>query len=90
MNRRQGVASDSHALIEKPPLAVAEPPDGHSPGAEPDGSRTERIREAACRPYEARGLVDGHAVDDWLVAEAEVGGGTATSSLQASDRANAP
>ncbi len=34
--------------------------------------REQMIREAAYLRYEARGCEDGHAVDDWLAAEAEI------------------
>lgn len=86
MNPRQMDASESRALIDKPPLAVMERPDGPSPSPDPDGSQTERIREAAYRLYEARGRVDGYAVDDWLAAEAELVSGTSASAVQASSR----
>jgi hypothetical protein len=36
------------------------------------GQREDRVREAAYRYYEARGSVDGHELDDWLRAEAEI------------------
>jgi len=32
----------------------------------------EAIRERAYELYEQRGMVDGHAVEDWLAAEAEL------------------
>ena len=32
----------------------------------------ERIRRRAYELYEQRGMIDGHALDDWLQAEAEV------------------
>ena len=35
-------------------------------------SRDSAIRETAYAFYEARGRVDGHELDDWLEAEAEV------------------
>jgi hypothetical protein len=34
----------------------------------------ERVRRRAYALYEERGRLDGHDVDDWLQAEAEVGG----------------
>lgn len=37
-------------------------------------SREERIRRAAHARYEQRGGIDGHAVQDWLEAEAEIDG----------------
>lgn len=36
--------------------------------------RVERIRQRAYELYEARGREAGHDVDDWLQAEAEIGG----------------
>jgi hypothetical protein len=40
----------------------------------PDGGdvREQMVREAAYYHYEARGRVDGHEVEDWLQAEAEI------------------
>lgn len=35
-------------------------------------NRLERIRELAYASYEARGCIDGYALDDWLRAEAIV------------------
>lgn len=72
--RQQVVASESHALIQKPALAVVERPDGPAWRAEAElaAVRTARIREEAYRLYEARGHVDGYALDDWLAAEAAV------------------
>lgn len=32
----------------------------------------EQIRRRACEPYEARGRGDGHELDDWLEAEANI------------------
>jgi DUF2934 family protein len=40
--------------------------------------RDERIRTRAYALYEARGRVDGHDVDDWLQAEAELRGKSKT------------
>lgn len=72
MSNKRVVASDSHALIEKPALAVVKMPDGGATSIAPaaDASRTERIREEAYRRYESRGHADGHDVEDWLAAEA--------------------
>jgi hypothetical protein len=73
--RQQVVASESHALIQKPALAVVERSDGPAWTADADelaAMRTARIREEAYRLYEARGQVDGYALDDWLAAEAAV------------------
>ena len=41
-------------------------PDGHDTG------REQRIRELAYRHYVERGCVDGHDLEDWLRAEAQV------------------
>ena len=43
----------------------------------------DRIRERAYQHYEARGSADGHALDDWLEAKAEVLGVTKTQDLTA-------
>lgn len=48
-------------------------PDDPDQGRRPDGiDREQLVREAAYYRYEARGGVDGHALEDWLKAEAEV------------------
>lgn len=65
----QGMHGASHALIQKPPLAIISTRAGNS--AVPDVGREERIRQSAYALYEARGRVDGHDVDDWLIAEAQ-------------------
>lgn len=39
-------------------------------------SSEERIRERAYELYEARGRGDGHDLEDWLEAEAEITDGT--------------
>jgi hypothetical protein len=38
----------------------------------PDEQREQAIRRAAYALYEARGCVYGHAIEDWLEAEAQV------------------
>jgi hypothetical protein len=67
--------STSHALIQQPPLAIIPKGDGAGAGLPqqaPDAaSREERIRQSAYALYEARGRVDGHDVDDWLIAQAQ-------------------
>ena len=40
--------------------------------------RDERVRNRAYALYEQRGRVDGHDMDDWLQAEAEVSGKSKT------------
>lgn len=67
----------SHALTPRPPLAVVPKGQGHSVPIESTdaagaGDRLQRIRQRAYARYEARGRADGHALDDWLRAEAEV------------------
>ena len=42
-----------------------------------DNGRDENIRQAAYAFYEARGRVDGYALEDWLQAETQVNQGTA-------------
>jgi hypothetical protein len=36
------------------------------------GQRLDMVREAAYYHYEARGCVDGHEIEDWLKAEADI------------------
>jgi hypothetical protein len=48
------------------------PQPGDSAAAEASPSRLELIRMTAFALYEARGCEDGHELDDWLRAEAEV------------------
>jgi hypothetical protein len=40
--------------------------------AEPSKNTAEQVRRRAYELYEARGGEDGHALDDWLRAEAEI------------------
>ncbi len=49
-------------------------PTATAPISEPAASSVteEAIRERAYELYEQRGRVDGHAVEDWLAAEAEL------------------
>jgi len=72
---QQGPRSTSHALIQKPPLAIIPQGDGAVSGLPRQApvavSREEHIRQSAYALYEARGRVDGHDVDDWLIAEAQ-------------------
>ena len=53
-------------------LSPAHPDAGKLNFAELEG----RIRERAYQLYQARGCADGHALDDWLEAKAEVLGVT--------------
>jgi hypothetical protein len=41
-----------------------------------DENREEEIRRRAYELYEERGREDGHDVEDWLRAEAEISGGS--------------
>ena len=47
-------------------------------GNEPPTSLEEQIRRRAYELYEARGHEDGHDLEDWLQAEAEITSRTAT------------
>jgi hypothetical protein len=38
----------------------------------PDAEGEEQIRQRAYQLYEERGRLDGHAMEDWLIAEEEV------------------
>jgi Protein of unknown function (DUF2934) len=59
------------AMKHSPPLTAANPPPGV--GTTAPSSREARVREQAYALYEARGKTEGHALDDWLEAEARVG-----------------
>jgi hypothetical protein len=55
--------------------APARPRPARSPDADADDSaeaRDRAIRETAYAFYEARGCIDGHELDDWFEAEAQV------------------
>ena len=54
---------------ESGPIDAAAPP-----VVETESARLDRIREAAYRMYVARGHQDGHDLEDWLAAEAALGG----------------
>ena len=54
---------------ESGPIDAAAPP-----AVETDSTRLDRIREAAYQMYVARGHQDGHDLEDWLAAEAALGG----------------
>ena len=49
---------------------------GHAPPASASlrAARQQRIREAAYFKAKRRGFAPGHELDDWLAAEAEIGG----------------
>lgn len=74
--KQQAPHSGSRALTKKPALAVITTGDGPHPVADPVPAavREDRIRQTAYAHYEARGRTDGHALEDWLSAEAEVDG----------------
>lgn len=55
-----------HARPARAKKALSPPVD------EPNDSRDQAIRRTAYAFYEARGRVDGHELDDWFEAEAEV------------------
>ena len=58
------------------PKAAAKPAPAETAAATappmPDEQREQAIRQAAYALYEARGCVYGHALEDWLEAEAQV------------------
>ena len=56
--------------------STSDPDPSKSQAQPPD--RDERIRRRAYALYEERGRTDGHEIDDWLQAEAEVGGKSRT------------
>jgi Protein of unknown function (DUF2934) len=51
-------------------------------GNEPPNNLEEQIRRRAYELYEARGREDGHDLEDWLQAEAEITGRTATTAAR--------
>ncbi len=74
MKQNSGGAVRTRGATKRPPMAMMAKRDGH---AQPDGdgfddSREARVHMAAYALYEARGCVDGHALEDWLAAEAAV------------------
>lgn len=76
MSPSTGKDSSTHALIERPTLALVAKGEGQAQPVGPDAgpSREARIREAAYARYEARGHAHGHDLDDWLAAEAAFDG----------------
>lgn len=74
--KQQAPRSTSRALAKKPPLALITTGDGQHVAMDeiPTAVREERLRQAAYARYVARGRTDGHALEDWLRAEAEVDG----------------
>jgi len=57
-------------MIAEKPVAQLAPAAGSAPSAE----REEQIRQRAYQLYEQRGCEHGHDVEDWLMAERELGG----------------
>jgi len=51
-------------MSPKAPISIRRKP--------PDAEVEEQIRQRAYRLYEARGRMDGNAMEDWLIAEEEV------------------
>ena len=88
MNRQHMAAPDASAvpaLASSPSQALTIKPDGaHAP--DDPSARTERIREEAYRLYQARGHADGHAVEDWLAAEAALAAAPGGAASAASTR----
>lgn len=80
MKEVQRRESKSRAVIEKTPLAVMLKADGQAAkgGASSAAARStpepreSRIRKAAYARWENRGRAPGHALDDWLAAEADL------------------
>lgn len=76
---RAGVPGHPHRARASPPAALPaadatlplRPPD--ETGLLTGPTREDIIRRRAYERYEHSGCVDGHALDDWLAAEAEVG-----------------
>jgi hypothetical protein len=61
------------AAKRRPSARTAPPRKKAAPGAagpDPTADRDDAIRRLAYGLYEARGCTDGHALDDWLHAEA--------------------
>jgi len=48
------------------------PPSARPEPQEAPGDLEEKIRRRAYELYQQRGRVDGHALDDWLQAQAEI------------------
>jgi len=57
-------------MIAEKPVAQLAPAAGSVPSAQ----REEQIRQRAYQLYEQRGCEHGHDVEDWLMAERELGG----------------
>jgi hypothetical protein len=74
MKQQSGNPATPRAAARKPaPSAAAQAKPATAPDDQGDGTtRKEAIRLAAYGFYEARGRVDGHELEDWLRAEAEV------------------
>ncbi len=74
MKHQKPASAGSPKVPAKEPTPA--PTGGHGKAARrkaarPGGGRDTFIRESAYARYEARGCIDGHALEDWLQAEAE-------------------
>jgi hypothetical protein len=87
MKQTSDSAVRTRAAIRRPPMAVMEKKGSQArpDGAGEDSSRETRVHMAAYALYEARGCVDGHALEDWLAAEAAEAGKTDGSRPAAGD-----
>lgn len=66
-------ATSEVAPKKKPVRSLAEGDGQRDPNhSATDKGRYEMIRQTAYSFYEARGCVDGHELDDWLQAQAQV------------------
>ncbi|MDP2249977.1 MAG: DUF2934 domain-containing protein [Hydrogenophaga sp.] len=74
MKQTSGSTARARTAVKRPPMAMKAQGDGHAlpEGPEAEASHAMRIHEVAYALYEARGCVDGHALEDWLAAEAAV------------------
>jgi hypothetical protein len=74
MKQPHGTAITPRAAARKPTLSVVAKGKRAAQPAEQasEASREEVVRRTAFGFYEARGRVDGHELEDWLKAEAEV------------------
>ena len=74
--KHQHSSTAASAPVHAAPKVRAKPPRASKAGSPRTGgsadSRDRAIREVAYSFYEARGRGDGHELDDWFQAEAEV------------------
>jgi Protein of unknown function (DUF2934) len=86
MKRTEAPSSNHTEAASRKKAAAPKTKSGHSPsthGAISDSSRTQAISAIAFALYEARGREDGHELDDWLRAEAQVDHALANNSATA-------